>query len=448
MAQSLLHGKNNPSHADGVDGRVFLRVGHGQVVLGVVIVEVGVLESTNGVELEEAMSGQFGSPEKACWIRYTDSIMSRTIWIIGGVVAVLAIAGTATYVAVHQSVTTEPAPSIATVAEIDSIPEVSTAEPVAQEPTAEMVGSPQTETKTVFPTKSPATEEPATGVVSTPQTETKTPIVTESPSATAAPSTDIPASESSDSSDQPSNNEAAHEESDSRTPDEDEPGQGSEPTAPAAPSSEPPQPSPPSQSSTPSCSSNTSPTFTHHVTDLTKVSKVVSPPTKAGTDLKPHGYLDTQLNSVPVYVPMAATLDSGAYYQEGNPGGEYLLIFKASCEVTFRFDHITSPVQSIRDAFPTLQSDTRTSQPSTTVTFTAGEQIATTTGTVYGIWDFGVYNSSTSNRYANDPDWNWSSNATTAVCPWGYYSVSMYAQVQTLFGSLGGNPADGEPFCS
>ncbi|MBI2589824.1 hypothetical protein HYW32_02280 [Candidatus Berkelbacteria bacterium] len=202
------------------------------------------------------------------------------------------------------------------------------------------------------------------------------------------------------------------------------------------------------QSSTPSCTSNTNPSFTHHITDLGLVAKVVSPPTKAGTDLKPHGYVDTQLTSAPVYAPIAATLESGAFYQEGNPDGEYLLVFKASCEVTFRFDHITNPIQVVKDAFPTKQSHTRTNAPASAVSFMAGEQIGTTTGTIDGIWDFGVYNSSTSNRYADDPIYNWSSNATTAVCPWSYYSTSMYAQYSALFGSLGGNPPDGEPFCS
>ncbi|MBI4032219.1 hypothetical protein HY374_00765 [Candidatus Berkelbacteria bacterium] len=264
---------------------------------------------------------------------------------------------------------------------------------------------------------------------------------TKKASSAAAPSASTPSTSSdavsddtpSSSSDESSSGESApHQETPSSSSDSGSSDSGQSNTAP----------------STPSCTSNTSPMFTHHITDLTKVAKVVSPPTKAGTDLKPHGYVDTQLNAVPVYAPVAATLDSGAFYQEGNPGGEYLLIFKVSCEVTFRFDHITSPVQSIKDAFPTKQSDTRTSAPATTLSFTAGEQIATTTGTIYGIWDFGVYNSSTSNRYANDSTYNWSTNNTTAVCPWGYYSASTYAEYKALFGSLSGNPADGDPFCS
>ncbi|MBI4023005.1 hypothetical protein HY375_02485 [Candidatus Berkelbacteria bacterium] len=283
-------------------------------------------------------------------------------------------------------------------------------------------------TANVAATLTPTTTNAKTPVAS----ETNAPTSSEPTAATPA-ETPAPEQATNDQAKEPSG-EHGSESGESSSPPASSPGNSQEQTSPPA-------------SSTPTCQSNASPTFTHHITDLTKVSQVIPPPTKAGTDLKPHGYVDTQLTSVPVYAPIVATLDSGAYYQEGNPGGEYLLIFRVSCEVTFRFDHITGPIQSIKDAFPIKQSDTRTTAPTTSLSFAAGEQIATTTGTIYGIWDFGVYNTTVSNRYASDPAWNWSDNATTAVCPWGYYSSTMYAQYKALFGSLSGNPPHGESFC-
>lgn len=194
---------------------------------------------------------------------------------------------------------------------------------------------------------------------------------------------------------------------------------------------------------TATCSSDTNPDFTAHITDTSKIAIVIPPATFAGTALKTHSFLDTQLNRVPVYAPTTAKLTSGAYYQEGNPGGEYILTFEVSCEVDFRVDHITEPIQSIRDAFPgTPKSNTQGDTPSATITLAAGDLIGYTTGTLNGIWDFGVYNSSTSNAYASNASWNTSDVYTTAVCPYDYFSSSMRAIYSAKFGYFGSTTAD------
>lgn len=222
-----------------------------------------------------------------------------------------------------------------------------------------------------------------------------------------------------------------------------EPAASTEPTPGSAPSNEAPAP--------PQCSSDANPTFTHHVTDLAQIDQVIAPPTTNGGHLKTHGYFfNTSTNAVPVYAPHDATLDTGVLYDDGNPGGVYGLTFKATCEVKFRFGHITDVIDEIAAVLnQTPNNNSYDVQPTGTVTVRAGQQIGSTTGTtVAHSWDFGAYNSTTSNRFADNPNWSSSWVYTTAVCPWTYYSGGMYAQVKALFGSTAGNPPEGESFCS
>ncbi|MEK7540160.1 MAG: fibronectin type III domain-containing protein [Patescibacteria group bacterium] len=145
------------------------------------------------------------------------------------------------------------------------------------------------------------------------------------------------------------------------------------------------------------CTSNQSPEFSADITDLSLVNDIVPPPSFSGV-LKTHSFINTELTRVPVYAPMAADLLSGAYYLEGNPGGEYILRFQATCEIQFMFDHMTDPKDEIRSVFADEPKDNTTDEyPTSAVSVAAGELIGYTTGTQYGIWDFGVYNSEAQN---------------------------------------------------
>jgi len=147
----------------------------------------------------------------------------------------------------------------------------------------------------------------------------------------------------------------------------------------------------------PSCLSNTSPTFTNHITDLGQVNYVVPPPTMgSGPSLKTHSYIGTDHVNVPIYAPAAMTLNAGSHYM----GGPYTIEFLASCEVTVRFGHVTNPVDKIKNLLP--------SEP--------GESSAT---------------------------------YTTAVCPFDYFTSGLRAAYVAKFDTeiLGGNPPHGESFC-
>src|SRR3989344_9590908 len=206
-------------------------------------------------------------------------------------------------------------------------------------------------------------------------------------------------------------------------------------------------PIPPAFVQKPSCITNTSPIFIAHITDMSKGSYVVAPPTMgSGPSLKPHGYIGTNGARVPVYAPVAMTVKAGSHYV----GGPYMFEFQISCEVTLRFGHITDPVDALKKLLPAEPKEDSRTQELSGVSFVAGELIGYTIGTsMAGNWDFGVYNAMVRNRYADDPDWNNSSVYTTAVCPFDYFTSDLKAAYTVKFNStiLGGNPPDGESFC-
>lgn len=213
----------------------------------------------------------------------------------------------------------------------------------------------------------------------------------------------------------------------------------------ATPSPTPPPTAAPSKQN---CTSNPSPVFTNHITDIHKVNYVATPPTMgAGPSLKTHSYIGTDHARVPIYAPTAMTLKSGSHYV----GGPYMFEFQVSCEVVVRFGHVTNPVDSIKNLLPSEPKSGSQTQELNPVSFAAGEVIAYTTGTdAAGNWDFGVYNSATTNRYVNDANWNNSATYTTAVCPFEYFTQDLKSMYASKFNAsiLGGNPPHGESFCN
>ncbi|PIS07849.1 hypothetical protein COT78_01260 [Candidatus Berkelbacteria bacterium CG10_big_fil_rev_8_21_14_0_10_43_13] len=203
-------------------------------------------------------------------------------------------------------------------------------------------------------------------------------------------------------------------------------------------------------SSSSDCQSNTSPVFTSHLTDISKINEVIIPPRYVSGQFKPHSYVDTQHQNVPIYAPVAMKLYGGVFLSHGSDPSDYGMDFKVSCEVTLRLGHITDPVQSIKDTFgPTPSASSVTNYNISQISFSAGELIGYTTGTALaGNWDFGVYNSSTPNRYASDPALNSSWVNTTAVCPYNYFSSSLKSSYTSKYNTvLGDSTLDGESFC-
>ncbi len=182
------------------------------------------------------------------------------------------------------------------------------------------------------------------------------------------------------------------------------------------------------------CVSNQAPDFTDDITDINLVSQIIQPPSTGTGGLKTHAFMYTDLERVPVYAPADVSLTSGAFYLETNEGGEYLLLFDVTCEITFRFDHITEPADAIVAAFSDEpQEGTQTTQLAEPIEFLAGDLIGYTTGTIYGVWDFGLYNSEVANQFSDDPDYNTSEVYTTAICPFDFFGEDQRTIYYDLF---------------
>lgn len=184
------------------------------------------------------------------------------------------------------------------------------------------------------------------------------------------------------------------------------------------------------------CVSNQRPTFTKYLIDPALVTNILPPPNRPKTDLtvlKTHSYINTPSMSAPIYAPADMELIKGAHYV----GGPYSLDFKVSCEVMLRLGHIANPVQKIKEAFPVEPKNGSTDEiVNPSIAFKAGELVGYSGGPPYTLavgFDFGVYNSTTPNRFAGEPDKYTSAIYTTAVCPFDYFTSAIRDEYKAKF---------------
>lgn len=196
-----------------------------------------------------------------------------------------------------------------------------------------------------------------------------------------------------------------------------------------------------------SCKNNTNPIFTHHITDIEQIKNIATPPLIVSEDLKTHSYLDTEKKRVPVFAPIDMSLISGAFYKDG----PYRLDFQVSCEITVRFTHITEPIDEIKSFFSSEPSeDSKDNMLGGRLNFKAGDLVGYTIGTpMAGNWDFGAYDSTSSNKYSLSEKWNNSWVYTTAVCPYDYFPQELREEYAKKFNLVKHTGAiyDGESFC-
>lgn len=144
-----------------------------------------------------------------------------------------------------------------------------------------------------------------------------------------------------------------------------------------------------------SCKSNPYPKFV----DLTDVNRIMSvwPPTFKNNEnmIQDRAFLNIQGPDyrVPVYAPADSDLIQGVY-KSAKGALDYDLKFQVSCEYWYFINHITEPVDKIRNALPnTPVNNTRdTTNINPPMHFKAGELLGYTTGTPLAHnWDFAVF---------------------------------------------------------
>ena len=191
--------------------------------------------------------------------------------------------------------------------------------------------------------------------------------------------------------------------------------------------------------------------FTSAITDLSLVSSIVPPGSVAGNVVKPHSFIHLNGNIVtvpaPVYAPVDMELRGLAFYNTQVGTAEYLLWFTATCTQAVKFDHLSGLVESLAAVAPAEPVDhSRTEGTYPRLRFEAGELVGFTMGAggtvdggVGGAWDFGVYDTSNVNRFANSERFaNGPNDSVHSVCPYDQYEDPLRAQYYGLFGTPGG----------
>ena len=193
--------------------------------------------------------------------------------------------------------------------------------------------------------------------------------------------------------------------------------------------------------------SNADITFTHPPTDMEKIRYIVPSGSPQGGVMKPHSYINVggfgsnKGPLAPVYAPVDSWLVGIAYYQVGN-AIEYLLIFDVTCEVSYRFDHITTVEAKVAPHVLELPATTHTTKVSPPLFFAAGDLIGTSNGAGngYGPWDFGAYNTTIKNQFANQARYEVTGGKGLpqplhGVCPYEMYDEPLLSQFRRLYGA-------------
>ncbi|MDP3725443.1 MAG: hypothetical protein Q8R20_03185 [Nanoarchaeota archaeon] len=145
------------------------------------------------------------------------------------------------------------------------------------------------------------------------------------------------------------------------------------------------------------CADDIKPQLTNYFTDFSKIQKITAPGSPSSEGPKGHSFVWTGGARVPVYAPIAMTLDSGAYAKNNAESpAQYLLFFivNNNCNYQVKFDHIDEPISAIREQLPGTPKvgDSRTTPFVNKIQFQAGDLIGYTTGNLQsGNWDFGLY---------------------------------------------------------
>ena len=197
------------------------------------------------------------------------------------------------------------------------------------------------------------------------------------------------------------------------------------------------------------CTGKTNGRFTSKVTDPESISAIIPAGVAAGTEIKPHSYIQFSPERAAIYAPVNMELVQGALYYEP-PGWRakttYILHFAVGCDFAIFLDHITDPVPRIKAALnSTPNADTRLDtfldKP---VAFKAGELIGYTIGAgtpdQARQFDFGYYSAKVTNTYVNQKRYvdSYAWKQLHAVCAYDYFPKALKAAYLKAFTNFRG----------
>lgn len=110
------------------------------------------------------------------------------------------------------------------------------------------------------------------------------------------------------------------------------------------------------------CNSDVLPVFTHDVTDLSLIIRIIPPAlVNERGELKTHSFIqNSQDASVPIYAPTDGIIKWGTHVTQQNTqgkfddslGDEYSIFMELDCNYYIMFDHITDLTDTIKKALP------------------------------------------------------------------------------------------------
>jgi hypothetical protein len=187
------------------------------------------------------------------------------------------------------------------------------------------------------------------------------------------------------------------------------------------------------------CEGKALPEFTHHITDIEKLTLVQpgggTETWQGKTIIKSHSYIVID-GEVPIYAPTDSVANEGVNYMEEGLE-QYSVFFQVTCDVFYMFDHIHKPVEKLKKEFTKKPTeDTRTSNIGP-VEFSAGELIGYTTGTRGAHhFDFGLYDTNYYHPYSNYKGVDISERDRWSVCPFDNFPNDKKKVYISLFGTL------------
>ncbi len=188
------------------------------------------------------------------------------------------------------------------------------------------------------------------------------------------------------------------------------------------------------------CKNDPKPVFTHDLTDPGLIDHVqIYGLGETTPRFRSFLWINTaKTTKVPVYAPIDSDLVAGVY-KSARGATDFDIHLMVSCQVWYLVNHITDPVDKIRQAINTNPATTTADIPkiSPPIHFVAGELLGYTTGTPLAHnWDFGVFDLNHSNQFVNQARYDQEKYGViqTALCPFDVFPDAQKAVYYSLFG--------------
>lgn len=180
--------------------------------------------------------------------------------------------------------------------------------------------------------------------------------------------------------------------------------------------------------------SNPNPLFTFAFTDLASIEHIeplgeVQP----GQVYSDHVYISIKpsVDKVPIYAPTDMELVNVI-----KDPIDYAMHFKISQEVEYILGHITEPIPEIKQLAQSQYLDLFFCSDESIMSVTAGQLLGYTSGTINGVFDLGVYNSTRFMNFIRPERYESIKIYTHATCPFDYYTSALKTQMYDKFGPM------------